>query len=45
MKTCRLEVLDDSYKNKAKKKDSKSLPKIISMIIFIAFVALILLKV
>ncbi len=44
MKTCRLEVLDDSYKKKAKKDKSKSLPKFISIIILIAFILLILYK-
>jgi hypothetical protein len=42
MKTCRLEVLDDSYKKKAKKDRSKSLPKFISIIILMIFIFIIL---
>jgi uncharacterized membrane protein (DUF485 family) len=43
-KTCRLEVLDEGYKDKAKKKKSNSFPKIISFLFLILFVILIILK-
>lgn len=44
MKTCRMEILDDDYKEKASKKKSKSFPKIISIIFLILLILLIILK-
>jgi len=44
MKTCRMEVLDDEYKEKVKTKKSISLPKIISIVFLILLILLIILR-